>query len=248
MSIERVLIIPDCHHPHHDVKAWELLLKVAKDFKPQHVIVLGDFADFYTVSSHSKDPTRSNQLDEEIAAVNVELRRLEKVTPGAKRVFIEGNHEFRLIRYLQDKAPELASLLSVPKLFKLHEHGWKHIPYRKSFKMGSMRFTHDVGPSGKHAAAKSMDAMGHNVVIGHCHRIEMVVQGTLEGDRHVGVSFGWLGDLNEIDYMHKDKVSKDWALGLGLGYFDTETQFTTLTVVPVLPGYHCVVHGRKFEI
>ncbi len=246
MAIQRVLIIPDSHVPYHDVRAWELLLRVAKDFKPQHTIVLGDFGDCYQVSSHDKDPKRATMMDEEVEAVNAELRRLEAAVKGSKKVFIEGNHEFRVIRYLQQKAPELINIISIPKLFKLHEHGWKHVPYRSSHKHGHMYYTHDVGASGKGAAAKSATALGRNVVIGHVHRAEMVVQGTLDGERHVGFSFGWLGDKEQIDYMQRDKVSKDWTLGFGVGYFDTETQFTTMSFVPILPGYHCVLHGKKY--
>jgi UDP-2,3-diacylglucosamine pyrophosphatase LpxH len=247
MSIERVLICPDAHHPYVDQNAWQLFLKVARAFKPQHTIVLGDFSDCYQLSNHNKDPRRATMLKEDVAAVNKALRELEDATKGSKKVFIEGNHEYRLIRYMQSKAPELAQLVSIPKLFKLRENKWKHVPYRHSHKMGNMRFTHDVGPSGKHAAAKSMEAMGRNIVIGHCHRAEMIVQGTLDGERHVGFSFGWLGDANEIDYMQRDKVSKDWTLGFGVGYYDTDSGFTTLSFVPILPSCHCILHGRKFS-
>jgi hypothetical protein len=223
------------------------MLQVGKAFKPDHAIILGDFMDFYAVSSHDKDPARALQFEEELVIGKSNLRRVKAL--GAKtNTFIAGNHEDRLWRYLVKNAPELANMLTIPRVLELDKIGFKYVPYKQSHKMGHMRYTHDVGPSGKHAAAKSMEAMGRNTVIGHCHRIEYNVQGTLDGERHVGISLGWLGDLNAIEYMARDKVSKDWALGFGVGYYDAKTQYTHIQPVPVMPDYSCVVGGTLYRL
>ena len=57
-----LLIVPDVHVPYHDKRAWELMLAVGKDLKPQVLVSLGDMMDFYSVSSHSKNPNRVSQL------------------------------------------------------------------------------------------------------------------------------------------------------------------------------------------
>jgi len=44
-TLERILFIPDVHRPFHDRAAWKLMLRAAKDFKPDILIILGDFAD-----------------------------------------------------------------------------------------------------------------------------------------------------------------------------------------------------------
>ena len=247
MTIKKVLIIPDCHRPYHDVKAWALLLKIARQWKPNYVVVLGDFADFYAVSSHDKDPTRALQFEAELENVHSGLAELRDL--GAEQnIFIAGNHEDRLWRYMVKKAPELHAVLTIPRLLKLKEHGFKYIPYRDYFKLGKTYYTHEVGFAGKHAAAKSMEAMGRNVVIGHCHRLELTVQGTLDGDRHVGFCPGWLGDLEAIEYAARVKVQKDWALGFGMGYYDLSSQYTSLVSIPVLPGYSAIVEGKKVSL
>lgn len=251
MTIEKLLIIPDCHIPYHHVKAMELAQKVGKAFKPNQVILLGDFADFYAVSSHDKDPTRMLRLEDEVKAVQAELAKFKAI--GAKKnVFIQGNHCYRLERYLVKQAPELYNIISTPKILELYENGWSYTPYRQTYMVGNMRFSHEYGYSGKHAASKSMEAMGRNVVIGHCHRMEYVVQGTLDGARHVGISLGWLGDAKAAeDYMHVDKIAKDWTLGMGIGYHDLKTGFVTVVPTPLLPdgdGLYCIVEGKRYSI
>lgn len=249
MALETVLIIPDTHRPYHDEKAHALVVKVGKRVKPKHLIILGDYADFYAVSSHDKDPSRMTPkaFEAEVADVRRGLKDLAS-TGATNRIFIAGNHEDRLTRFVLRSAPTLQQLVVIPELLQLKQLGYKYVPYKSSYILGRMRYTHDVGPSGKHAAAKSMEAMGRNTVIGHCHRMEYVVQGTLDGERHVGISLGWLGDKDAIDYMHQDKVSKDWTLGFGIGYFDTETQYTTIFPTPILPGYHAIVSGAKVSL
>jgi predicted phosphodiesterase len=63
IKLEKILFIPDCHVPYQDKPAFKLMLKAGKAFKPQHTVILGDFADFYGVSSHSKDPNRALKLE-----------------------------------------------------------------------------------------------------------------------------------------------------------------------------------------
>ena len=234
-KLEKILFIPDCHHPYVDQKAWELLLKVGKFFKPQHVVILGDFADFYGVSSHSKDPNRALKLKEEIEATKTALDQV--VALGAKNnVFVAGNHEDRLERYLRDKAPELFNFISIPKILELKEKGFSYTPYKQAYKIGKLNVTHDAGNAGRYAHYKSLDTFQHNVIIGHTHRIGYAVEGDAQGNRHLTAQLGWLGDVNEIDYMHQVKARKDWSLGFGIGYLDTKTGVVYVVPTPIING------------
>ena len=103
----KVFVIPDVHVPYHDKKAWGLTLEVIKDLKPDVVVSIGDFADFYAVSSFDKDPSRRLNLKWEVDCINKELDRLCQVAKNSQVVFLEGNHEDRLRRYLWKKAQEL---------------------------------------------------------------------------------------------------------------------------------------------
>lgn len=243
--LERILFIPDMHVPYHDKRATELMLKAAKEFKPDHVLILGDMADFYAVSSHSKDPSRMVKFDEEVKETRNMLSRIKKL--GAKNnVFIEGNHEDRLRRYLQDKAPELHSVISVPALLELDKAGYKFVPYKTSYSLGKLNVTHDLGTAGRYAHYKSLDSFQHNIIIGHTHRLGYAVEGNAVGERHVTAMFGWLGDNNEVDYMHRNKMNKDWCLGFGVGYLDVASGTIYLSPVPIV-NYTVVLEGKLYN-
>lgn len=248
-DLKKALIIGDPHRPYHDKRAWDLVLQVGHWFKPYHLGCIGDFADFYTVSSHSKDPNRALKLDEELKDIKTGLDELDALN-AKEKFFIGGNHEDRLQRYLQDKAPELFNLIDVPKLFKLEERGWTYTPYKQDRKLGKLNLTHDIGSAGRYSTYKALDMYQHSVVTGHTHRLSYIVEGNVVGEHKLSASFGWLGDVEKIDYMHRAKAKKDWALGFGVGYINPATGIAYLTPVPIVVAkgvYSCVVNGRFFS-
>lgn len=244
-KLERMLFIPDCHVPYHDVLAFELMMKVAKDFKPDHVVILGDFIDMYSVSSHDKNPKRVSQMNDEVVKANEELWRIKGL--GAKNnVFIAGNHEDRLNRYLIQKAPSLYDSISIPSVLGLDKVGFEYVPYRSHYQLGKIYITHDTGKAGVYSHKQALDAFHRSIVIGHTHRFGMIIQGDANGDKHVGAMFGWLGDVKQVDYMHNINAIKDWTLGFGLGYMNPKNGYVYLQPVPIV-RYSCVVDGKLYE-
>ena len=239
------LIVPDCHIPYEDKKAFNLMLKVARGIKPDIIVTMGDLADFYSVSSFNKDPNRTALLENEVASVNKRLDELDSL--GAKeKYFIEGNHCDRLTRYLSEKAPALFNSVKVSNLFELKKRKWKFVPYKNHIQVGKLFFTHDTGKSGKYAHYQSMDDFQASVVIGHTHRIGYTVVGNAQGKPHVGAMVGWLGNLDEVDYMHKIKAQRDWALGFGVFYMEPNGN-VHVQPVPIV-DYKAVVEGRLFKV
>jgi len=243
-----MLIVSDAHRPYHDQRAWELMMAVGRDIRPKHVVVIGDFADFYSVSSHSKDPTRVNRLDEEIEDVKQGLDELESLD-AEDYDYIEGNHEDRLKRYLQDKAPELFTVIGTEKLLNLNDRGWRFTPYKKSIQIGKVNYTHDVGVAGRNAVYKALEKFMHSTVTGHTHRFQYVVEGTALGEMKLSAMFGWLGDAEQVDYMHQINVNTNWALGFGVGYLDPATGINYLVPVPIIKHagiYSAMVNGKLY--
>lgn len=246
MKVEKILIIPDTHCPYHDKKAWRILEKSADKIKPDHVIILGDFADFYSVSSHSKNPERAFKLEEEISET-IKLLKVVKSFGAKNNIFIAGNHEDRLTRYLQDKAPELFPLTGIPSVLKLKELGYKYIPYKREYKLGKVNFTHDLGKAGVSAHRQAVTEFRESAVIGHTHRMSYEITGTAGGKSHVGAMFGWLGNFEEVDYMHNAVSKAHWSHGFGLGYFTPKNGFIYLTPVPIIK-YTCIVEGKLISL
>lgn len=248
-DLKPILIVPDTHIPFHDARAWELLLKVGKALKPHYLVTIGDLADFYSVSSHSKDPRRVTQLDAELEEVHKALDQLDALGAKDKR-FIAGNHCDRLTRYLQDKAPELFNVVGIPELLKLKERGWDYTPYKQDTKIGKLHLTHDVGVAGRNATFKALDTYMHSIVTGHTHRLQYIVEGNAVGEYKVSAMFGWLGDAEKVDYMHRVNVLKNWTLGFGVGYVDEKSGVVYLTPVPIIKvkdTYTAVVNGKFYS-
>lgn len=244
-SLEKWLIIPDCHIPYEDPKAYSLMLRAARRIKIKNVVVLGDYADFYAVSSHSKDPRRLQNLHWEVERVNERLDELDRLFRG-KKIFCAGNHEDRLRRYLQDRAPALFDSVQVEQLFRLKERGWKYVPYNSYTRVGKLYVTHDLGKAGKGAGADAVSAFMHNAAIGHTHRLEYYVSGSVTGETHLGASLGWLGDFDQIEYRHRAKLRREWAHGFGVLYVEKTTGCIHLQPVPVVNG-RVVVEGRLVQ-
>lgn len=243
--LSRVLIVPDTHAPYHDVDAWELMLEVGRDLKPDILVHMGDLLDCYSVSRHSKDPARATTLDSEVK-VGRECRAQLDELGAKKKVFTAGNHEHRLERYMQEKAPELHGLLDIPRLLELEENGWDYVEYRDDHAEGVVHFTHDTGHSGRHAIYRALDTYGSSNVTAHTHRMAYIVEGSVAGRPALSASFGWLGDLSKIDYLHKAKAARDWCLAFGTGYLDQQTGH--LFAFPhVIVEYRTIFNGKLYK-
>ena len=244
MSLKPILFIPDTHRPYHDKRAWRVMIKAAQLIKPYRIVIQGDFADFYSVSSHNKDPNRVKQLEVEVKDV---LRGFDELDAlgAVKKDFIAGNHENRLERYLSTRAPEVFNLLSIPELFQLKARGWTYTPYRSDLHVGKIHVTHDVGACGRYAVFKALDTYQDNSLTGHTHRLAYIVEGTAIGIPHISASFGWLGDKTQADYMHRIKANRDWALGFGVGY-QRGNGVIHVQPVPII-NYSVVVNGKLVE-
>lgn len=241
--LEVYLIVPDTHVPYHDVRAWNLMLRVARSLQLSGIYILGDFADFYSVSRYNKDPTWQNQLRGETKAVRAALAELDALGVK-KKVYICGNHEDRLPNYLMDKAPALYSSMTIEGELGLKKSGWEYLEYGQHAKLGKLYLTHDTGAGGAGAHLKSYDAFHHSVVIGHCHRMAVTYMASVLGERHVAASLGWLGDPDKIKY-EKEAKKRFWSLGFGLAYLEKATGNVHLQPVPIV-DYRCAVEGKLY--
>jgi predicted phosphodiesterase len=220
-SIKKLFFIPDTHRPYHHKRHWALCLKALQTFKPDAVYVGGDFWDFYCVSDHDKNPTRSSRLDFELRDGEEGLDEIRQAAGNKASIdFTEGNHENRLDRYLSRKAPELFGMCRLADLIDFNKRGIRFHPYRKHLTVGKLHVTHDVGSAGRDAHLRAQALSQGNIVINHTHRIGYAVVGNVLGKPHVGAMFGHLSDVDQIDYAHRIQVARDWAYGFGYGYQD----------------------------
>lgn len=240
---ERWLFIPDTHAPYHDARAWALITEqVLEEIEFDGVCVLGDFYDCYAISDYRKDPRRERSLKSELVAARRVRKPLDEY-PFKRRIFVKGNHEWRLERYLEERAPALYEEVMERDLLGLA--GWEVIEYMNDAQIGKLNVTHDIGYAGVTSTRKTMLDYQDNVVIGHNHILQYHVEGNAKGVNHVGASFGWLGDTKKVDYKHQMKARKEWVLGFGIGAL-RNNGYMYLKPVPILHDYSCEVDGRIF--
>lgn len=249
MGLKLACIWPDSHVPYHNIKAFAVIMNVLAELSPQEIVFLGDFADFYAVNSHGRHPGMMHLLTDEVTAVNHAMDVFDISFPDTKKVLIEGNHEYRLERYLVNNAPALFGVTDLNYLFKLNSRpNWKLIPYGvgQSYQVLSSLLTarHEpLASSAKMSVARSMQ----NLCYGHIHRIEQAYAVSLDGAQKVNFSCGWLGDQRYKEIFGYIKGSFQWQLGFALVYVDTETGYFYHQIVPILDDYSCVVHGKRYR-
>lgn len=219
------------------------MLKVARYFKPDNLVVLGDFADCKSVSAHDDSSLNRMTLKEEMVPVNRALDELDGLG-ASRKIFVCGNHSQRIDRYLVKNAPALDGLLTVPMLLGLKARGWEYVPYRKSIRIGKIHVTHDVGGAGKNAHRSASVLFGGSAIIGHTHRMAYEVSGRFDGDPYLACMLGWLGDDSAADYLHQAQAA-EWVRGFGLGW-EESNGITHVQPVPIVKG-KCVVNGRMFK-
>lgn len=218
--IRRALIIPDCHIPYHHKKAVDIILEIAKDTEGlSEIVILGDFADFYAVNSHGKHPGLMHVLQKEVEGVNEVLDVLDKEFPDVKKVYIEGNHEYRLERYLVGNAPALFGVTQWDLLFGLDKR-----PNWLSKNYGPMQYYRVLGsdlfarhePYSMSSAKASLAACSANLVYGHVHRRDYAVARQPDGKRIINFSPGWLGDMRKKEVFGYVKRPPLWELGAAI--------------------------------
>lgn len=243
MTLRKILVIQDNHHPFHDVRAWNLMLKAGRAWKPDIIAHTGDHLDAYAISDHQKR-LEPRGFEWEIEEANKGLDQIEGLG-ATDHYFCAGNHEFRADRYMMAH-PELGGMLSIPKLLRFRQRGWKYTPYREHFKLGKVYFTHDVESHSRQHKFKALGVYQTSVVTGHDHRLVYVVEGNALGETKLSCGFGWLGDAAQADYRNMHLTRTQWALGFGVGYIDTTTGYNYLIPVPII-NYSCMVEGRVYR-
>lgn len=111
-GVIQVAVASDFHSKFVDPFALRVWHEVLKIVQPAQVVLNGDVVDFPQISRHRKLPGHfSLGLQDEIDFAREKiLRPAREICPDANILFTVGNHEFRLVTYIADTAPDLAAL------------------------------------------------------------------------------------------------------------------------------------------
>lgn len=174
---------------------------------------------------------------------------MDELFPRVKKVYIQGNHEFRFERYINNKCPELFGVTQFDFLIKIPERkNWSYINYgpNQAYAVMGSKLTARHEPLASSAKATASRALC-SLVYGHIHRIEESHLVGLDGTNHVCFSVGWLGDKRMDKIFGYVKGHHQWQLGFGLAYVDEKTGYFYHQKIHILDNYTCVVNGKIFK-
>lgn len=227
-----VLVLPDIHYRAkrngHDRRTLEAVKAYAGDHPWSHVIWLGDVMDHSAISHFAKGNLRSvdgESVMRDYEVANRDLDEFQEATPGAVHVVLEGNHDYRATR-LVDEQPALSGIVETQHGLRIKERGWLWVPYWSKgtcYSLGKATFGHGRY-GGQHHALKHAQRYGRNFYYGHLHDFQAhTVERDGDSRQFEAASLGCLCELQQ-EYL-KGAPTK-WQQGFGVfrflptGYFN----------------------------
>jgi len=240
--IKKVLILPDVHIDTSISREYKTVKKFMVDFKPDETILLGDFADVSALSAWDLDKKRlmeGRRFKLEMNKVNEELDYVQKYSK--KVTYLEGNHEFRVGRYL-DKNPEMEGLIEIETMLNLDKRNIDYKPMNELYKLGNMYFTHGMWINKYHANAH-LTRLGCNICYGHGHRPQTDSMNMKMQIPHAAYGLGCLCD-KAPDYL-KGRPS-NWTNQFAVMYSDTKTGNYNMYPINIIKGSF-IFGGKKYK-
>lgn len=221
VDVERHAFIGDIHVPYHDERALGLALDFISWWKPHRLYLIGDIIDFYQLSRYDKDPERLLGLQGEFDDTIQVLYRFRKAVGDKCRIiYKEGNHEFRLVKYLWAhpeiaglKVMQLGSLLSFADLGIQEHYGYKDMLWLLP---GKFLVEHgDMARKWSGYTARGMlEKRGVSGISGHTHRMGSNFLTNYGNGVHVWYENGCLCRLDP-GFIHG---LPNWQQGFSVGY------------------------------
>ncbi len=102
VGFERSMKTGKLSNTFHDESAMGVILQVLKVDKFDEIVILGDMLDMTEASKYQQKPEFFNTLQPSINFLGAYLLEIRKLAPNAKIVFLQGNHEQRIINQIID--------------------------------------------------------------------------------------------------------------------------------------------------
>jgi len=207
-SIEKTIILPDFHHPHHNKSAWRAILKFIKWWKPDRVVLLGDAMNMDAIDHWKRDKGdlkhfEGKRLKYDYGLFDIDiLTPIEKLVPDAEKIYMGGNHE-DWVNIVVNQSPQLEEMVEPEIFLELGKRGWQWIPYihtdrhgncqRGTLQIGKLMLFHGHYINIYHAR-KTADSYSMSCAYGHTHDVQLHTKVTVDNPRgyHTAQSIGCL--------------------------------------------------------
>lgn len=108
---QTVLVGSDMHDLECDPFYLRMFLETAKRVQPEKIVLNGDILDLTEFGKYTQDP-RDYKPIERLRWLQSLLQGLRDRCADAEILFVEGNHEYRLLRHLTEATPAMVTVLS----------------------------------------------------------------------------------------------------------------------------------------
>ncbi len=246
------IALMDMHDRDCDPFYRRLAITAIKDIQPDVLILNGDIFDLYEFSSFEKDPRYANVM-EGITWVHRFLAECREACPDMQIDFIEGNHEYRMMRHLADKTPYLMGMLAdlhglnTSKLLGLDEYEVNYITRSDLSVFNKTGIKKQIGLNWKiydncfiashYPKDKDMGWPGFN---GHHHKHLVTTKYNPEFGSYQWIQSG-CGHKRNASYCDGER----WSNGFLIIHADTEQRHTVFSYVDIKD--FAVIGGKYFE-
>ena len=111
-EVHTLLSVSDAHDIEVDPFTLAVSIDVAKRLQPDIIVFNGDMFDMYEFSRFDMDPRRVKPGERARFVVNNIFRPFREACPDAQLDFWLGNHEWRILKHMANKTPNLQAFLS----------------------------------------------------------------------------------------------------------------------------------------
>lgn len=249
---QSALILSDVHDIHCDPFFRRVAMETAQRLQPEKIVLNGDIFDLTEFSKHVQDPREFAPV-ERIRWVHSFLEELRRCAPEAEIIFVEGNHEFRLLRHMSEATSALMTVLSdlhgftVPKLLGL-DH------YEVNF-IARADLTAWTEQGIKKELRKNYVILWDAVLFGHFPEMRAMGYPGANGHHHKHIVWPFYSphfgpsEWHQIGCGHRREASycngEKWANGFLIAHTDTHTKRTQFEYAD-LSHPHAVVGGRFY--
>lgn len=261
--------------PFHDVRAidvaFQILSYMEQEYGVDTVINLGDTLDFPTFGKYEQELSFSRTTNETIQAGHNFLAAQRRLAPHAEIVFLEGNHDCRMDKYLRSQAPALMQVRqygeeeypvnSVPFLLRFRELNIKYIdgyPASKYRLNPRLIAVHGTKARSNGSTAYAYVSANHMVstLFGHSHRNELIYKTHDTPDGPVMNAAFSPGCLCRVDgavpsvnggiNVQEKPVThyENWQQGVGVVWYKDDGNFS-IEPIHIMDG-HAIYSGKEF--
>jgi len=249
-DIQKTVLMPDIHHPHYEKRTMDAINQFISDYDPNELVYMGDQMSLDCISFWNKDrPLLKegqrlmkdyNMFDRDILQVHENI-----TSSGTRRVFMIGNHEYRVQAYVE-KNPELEDFIDIVRHLELYERGYDVIPFNEIHKIGKLNVIHGYYWNMYHAK-KTVEAFEGNVVYAHVHNPQMYAK-VSPIDRKGYHTATALGCICNIKPDYKKNAPNFWQNGFGIVEHLPATGFFNLFPITIIEGsfmFNGKYYGKK---